>query len=670
MHYEDFEIRFEPVDTETFAVRVVSSPAGPGLTRVLKSALMGDPESPWNTLRHRAASDRREKGAGGTARELDYADGVGAGELHDTAQEVGQALFEAVFTGQVLELYHLSLQLLADEKDCGLRIKLQFDPSCPSTLELGAMPWELLYQAGRRELPALNRRTPVIRHLDLGTPPRRPPFEPPQRVLLVGPNPACSEPLDLEAERAALEAAAGERTDIEVVTLPNPTPQGLRGALSRSTYHHLHFMGHGSFKASVGEGYLALENLSGGLEEVGSHDFVTLLRDHTTLRLVVLNGCLTAARAAQWTGDPFASVATALMMAEVPAVVGMQLPISDDAARLFSAAFYDHLFSGASVDAALVEARQALRNGRSSTDFPDWAIPVLYSQLPGSPEEPPWPRERLRVRRVLERLSDDRLEEVRRRLATQHDRIVDGGRGVSPGRLERRELADQLINRAAECGESAWLDLQQIALALRSSFAPLNTSFQSWWRHPRNGWLTAGAQLVGLGEGAVNLPNAPEDLRRAALLVWMGPRFRDGQVRARLWLPTLREHAVAGLLLGDPAWKRLLFGLLRSTGDGARAEILQQESLGWRSLAARDLHDLDGQDGWHELVLSRQRRDIELRVDAERPLKGCVAAEVPPGHPGLVRFGGTAVHVCDLLLTVEIPGEKPEPEPDPADRAG
>ena len=659
VEYEDFEIRLESADGESCCARVLGSPAGTGCREFRRPFLQGELVG----LRTALERGRDRAGAREQPRELDT-DGTTDGTVDSLAarsREVGQGLFDAVFADEILELYLRSLDVVSEEQERGLRIKLSFDPSSPTGLSLCGLPWELLYRSATREAPALSRRTPVVRHLDVRTGTRRPPFQPPLRILLVGSNPSGTRRLRLEEEVASIEAAA-DRAGVEVVAVQSPTPQGLREALGRAPFHYLHFMGHGSFERSVGQGQLLLETDEGGLERLGSEDFVTLLRDHTSLRLVVLNACLTAAVDSHLAPDPFAGVATALMMAEIPTVVGMQLPIPDSTAITFSKALYEHLLAGCSVDAAVVEARHAVRNETLSTPLFEWAIPVVYTQLPGFPEEPPWPVERLRVRRALEALSPARFEQVRRRISAGEERgsgngVEGEGVAVGPaaGRVtsERsRERAERLVDLAIERGDSCWVDLQESALAVRSPLAIFEGSFRGWRRHPVNGWDLARDLLVGFGRGVATFPDAPPELREAASLIWEGPRFRDGELRARLGLPTLGHGGTAGLVFGDPEWGGLVLGLLRSTATGACAEIHQQESLGWRTLISRELTDLAGEGGWHRVALNRSRRHVELRIDDEEPVAARLGAEVPAGHPGLVRFGGTAVEARDLVLKV------------------
>jgi tetratricopeptide (TPR) repeat protein len=96
-----------------------------------------------------------------------------------------------------------------------------------------------------------------------------------------------------------------------------------------------------------------------------------MLRDHSSLRLAVLNAC-EAGRTDP--ADPFAGVADTLVRRGIPAVVAMQFEVTDHAAVEFAPALYGALAAGRTVDAAVAEARKAMY-----TVSPlEWATPVLY----------------------------------------------------------------------------------------------------------------------------------------------------------------------------------------------------------------------------------------------------------------------------------------------------
>ena len=74
----------------------------------------------------------------------------------------------------------------------------------------------------------------------------------------------------------------------------------------------------------------------------------------------------------------FAGVAAALVEGGLPAVIAMQLPITDRAALSFSGALYRGLSQGWSVDSAVALGRTVLR---FELDSPEWITPVLFMRV-------------------------------------------------------------------------------------------------------------------------------------------------------------------------------------------------------------------------------------------------------------------------------------------------
>jgi hypothetical protein len=91
-----------------------------------------------------------------------------------------------------------------------------------------------------------------------------------------------------------------------------------------------------------------------------------------TPRLVVLNSCQTGAGA---DADVFSSTAATLVRT-APAVVAMQFAVTDNAAAVFSRAFYQALIHHRGVDEAVRAGRIALTGW--NPDTLEWVTPVLY----------------------------------------------------------------------------------------------------------------------------------------------------------------------------------------------------------------------------------------------------------------------------------------------------
>ena len=284
------------------------------------------------------------------------------------AKEAGARLFSAVFAGAVGECLRRSQDRAMDEQ-AALRIRLRLS-DCP---ELADLPWELLYDSSEDSFLALSSSTPVVRHIQLPARTRPISVTLPLKILVIRSEPADHPALDLDAEWTQVsESLAGlTRTGLLAVReLAVPTLSELRRELLRDTYHVLHYMGHGGFDQQRG-GFLMFTDDTGRAVQVTAADLGVILRDHSSMRLAVLNACQAGRTDPH---DPFAGVAETLLRRGIPAAIAMQFEITDIAAVEFAPALYGALATGRSIDVALAEARKAMY-----TVSPlEWATPVLY----------------------------------------------------------------------------------------------------------------------------------------------------------------------------------------------------------------------------------------------------------------------------------------------------
>ncbi len=147
----------------------------------------------------------------------------------------------------------------------------------------------------------------------------------------------------------------------------------LQERLEDRPYHLFHYIGHGEFDEVTNEGYLLLEDENGGVDEVSGEKMGIILRDHSTLRLAVLNACKGARVSST---HSYAGVAQKLLInGDIPAVIAMQFKISDFAAIMFARNFYKAIANGYPIDAALSETRKNMYVGDNDVE---WATPVLY----------------------------------------------------------------------------------------------------------------------------------------------------------------------------------------------------------------------------------------------------------------------------------------------------
>lgn len=368
VEYRDFSLKIEPDEDGGYTALVLQSPAGEGRSSF---RLPFDPEALGPMLVDLGQVVRGARPADATA---------SAAAAGPKVEDAGDQLFDALFSGSVRSLLERSFGW-RDERPGrrGLRIKLHIDPMEPSLRLLANLPWELLHYRYTREFLSLSRLTPIIRYLNVQQPDNPVPLELPLRVLVVIASPPGYDPLDLDRERKLIQDSWAKQDNVEVEFIQRAAIQELQDRLVEKPYHILHFMGHGDFDQETGRGVVLLEDEHGQAQRVDGEMLGILLRD-AKLGLVFLNACRTA-QSAQGQGlNPFAGVATAMVLAGVPAVVAMQFPISDEAAITFAQRFYPLLARDNPVDAAVAEGRRAVRM-QDVRGF-EWATPVLFMRVP------------------------------------------------------------------------------------------------------------------------------------------------------------------------------------------------------------------------------------------------------------------------------------------------
>ena len=127
------------------------------------------------------------------------------------------------------------------------------------------------------------------------------------------------------------------------------------------------------------EGLLAFEKPGGGSDQVAASRLAAVLKS-TGVPVVVLNACQSGAVGK----DLEASIATRLLREGCAAVVAMAYTVYAVAAAEFMAVFYERLFAGDTISAAVTAGRRRLfqHDARPSPkgDLPlaDWLVPVHY----------------------------------------------------------------------------------------------------------------------------------------------------------------------------------------------------------------------------------------------------------------------------------------------------
>ena len=303
---------------------------------------------------------------------------VGARRLNsdqmETAKQVGGLLFKAIFKETVNTCFQRSKDIALDQER-GLRVRLRIDVP-----EFHCFPWEYLYDTQTYQFLALSRETPIVRYLELSYSMRPLQVKPPINILVMISCPEGYPQLDVEKEWENLNTALTpliSRGLVNLERLENSTISALQQHLRRGNYHIFHFIGHGSFLLQKQDGILLLSDEIGSRGRPVSGQYLgTILHDHRSLRLVVLNACEGACTSPE---DPHAGIAQTLLRQGIPAVIAMQSEIFENAAITFAREFYGAIADGYPVDAAVSEARKAIYASGNDTE---WGTPVLFMYSP------------------------------------------------------------------------------------------------------------------------------------------------------------------------------------------------------------------------------------------------------------------------------------------------
>ncbi|MCR4406097.1 MAG: CHAT domain-containing protein [Anaerolineae bacterium] len=296
----------------------------------------------------------------------------------DALRYLGRRLFETLFPPDVAALLD----------GHALRLRLRFEESARG---LAALPWEYACGGQPPQFLGASPQTALVRDLSAGDGPSPEPHRVsrPLRVLVVASSPRDLVPLGLAAERRRLEEVwqpLVERGEMEWEFLERGDKSTMDALDSRlgagEGWDIVHFIAHGKVDSS--QAYLLLEDEDGWHEDVSEEQLSALFSGRLgpgrvrTPALVVLNACQTADLASAQATLGLAPVL--VNRGQLLAVVGMQFPINDDAARLFAAKFYEALFRAGQVDYAIAKARNAIMSAKQGVEGRDWGSPVLYMQ--------------------------------------------------------------------------------------------------------------------------------------------------------------------------------------------------------------------------------------------------------------------------------------------------
>lgn len=340
---------------EGWLSQVRRSPAGRGESRFVNPFQPRDLQRVWETIH-----------AAQTA-------GQATGPQKALIQDVGRRLFEAAFVGEVLGCLRASFDEAAMTQD---RLRIHLDLS--SRVELESLPWEFLYNPERSEFVSLSLHSPLARYVDLHA--RVLPVSAPKplRMLAVLAGPSAYPRVDVDHEWLDLLDTIdflGRDGRLIVERLTKPTLLDLQRKLRQNEYHLLHFVGHGVMDKLTGEGQLILEDEMGRSRPVNGQHLGALLRDHATLRYVMLAGPTRSAVDSDYRG--LLDVARSLVQRGIAAAVAPQMRAAHGDWLAFCREVYTRLAEWQPVDEAVVHGRQAMF---ALAEDVGWGAPVLFTR--------------------------------------------------------------------------------------------------------------------------------------------------------------------------------------------------------------------------------------------------------------------------------------------------
>ncbi len=251
----------------------------------------------------------------------------------------------------------------------GVRVRLFVEAP-----DLAVIPWEYIFSKRLQwGFVGISAVTPIVRFLRLPQAIGSLEVKLPVRMLLAIPDsPGLQTKMEREQILATLEPL---RDTVQVTPLfGEVTRQQLTDTLATERFDLLHFVGHGDFDED--RAVLVFNRAGGGDELVDHERMASILRNHESMKLVVLNSC----RGAQLSASkPFVGMAAELVKLGVPAVIAMQYEIRDDQALCFARVLYRHLFVGADkgrIEIAISHARNALAD--EFRDSNAVGLPVLF----------------------------------------------------------------------------------------------------------------------------------------------------------------------------------------------------------------------------------------------------------------------------------------------------
>jgi len=199
------------------------------------------------------------------------------------------------------------------------------------------------------------------------------------RRLYLSPLPSVGDELE-RIERLFKERKT--RCHVDVVRASELTYPRVWELLTEGGYHLVHYAGHGYYdpdNPATSALFFWRDARRQEIRPLRASELKNRLKD-TPVQFVYLSCCrgAQAGAATDLLTSDFLGVMDALLVAQVPAVLGMRWPVSDAVAPVLAEAFYKALMRGDDLDLALLLARRAAADHDEAD--PSWAAPVLVVQ--------------------------------------------------------------------------------------------------------------------------------------------------------------------------------------------------------------------------------------------------------------------------------------------------
>lgn len=303
-------------------------------------------------------------------------------------KKLGEALAQAIFPAQDPKISNI----IFPPGRRAYKFRLSLDLRQAQMLK--PLPWEVLYGGQKADFLAVHSQVAILRDLSA--------------EVKTDSDDLAPGNINKEIEQASILTAWSNPRDMAQLFSQDQTVKDLKDLLDRHLRRKrlvlqpplghvrweqfdegikhgctiLQFEGHGSLDPASNSAVLFFEDQDHDAVPIPGEQVVSLIKALEPAkrpRLVFLNACSTAAyNSATAQGN----LAEALISdAQVAAVIGMGYPIPNEAARVFSKAFYEALLDNGQVDYAMMAGRKSLAV-RFGVQYRYWAIPRLYCSIP------------------------------------------------------------------------------------------------------------------------------------------------------------------------------------------------------------------------------------------------------------------------------------------------